>query len=631
MIKLKKTFILSIYFLLMSTILAYGLGYFKKPGVISYIMIAGFFICYFVSSRSKLCSIILFTIFSISSIYFPTGITYGLLSKDIMLPLIGTNSMEIFGYILAMKYYFGISILFVILNIPFIFMKKKGGSSLVYIFFIFLISFVMYGFSNSNVYLNDHGIIRVALRSIIEINHDNIDFYKELNDNSKLKSERSNKNFDPEIRILVIGESVRRDYMSLYGYPYQTTPYLDSSNGIFIDGMTSAAPNTEQSLGRALFKTYPDQNKIDHGINIISLAKKAGYLTYWVSNQGRSSNGDSKLYKLSKLGNESYFMKKGDFLSSYEGDEDMLPIIEKIVRSNDNKKVIIIHMMGSHEPVCSRLTNFTPQFKINNEAGCYVASIEKLDGFIKNIISIVNGKSYKLMYFSDHGLYVDKDKIFHDVDLYDEYQVPFFYLSSNMKSRVLLNKKVSGLNILDFYASFINVKSNYTDSIYNIEDYNKIPESKDPIIYWVNYKKLSALHKKQRPLNPSYILGQDGINEHILNINKPISAINNCIGYIDNYSYLYPSNKSITLTQGWIASVQDKKPVIGRVGLIINHNGNYSFIEGSRVKRIDVYNALNNRDPSNIEYGISVKAKKRENIEMYLGYINNENKAYICT
>jgi hypothetical protein len=78
-----------------------------------------------------------FTIFSISSIYFPTGITYGLLSKDIMLPLIGTNSMEIFGYILAMKYYFGISILFVILNIPFIFMKKKGGSSLVYIFFIF--------------------------------------------------------------------------------------------------------------------------------------------------------------------------------------------------------------------------------------------------------------------------------------------------------------------------------------------------------------------------------------------------------------------------------------------------------------------------------------------------------------
>jgi glucan phosphoethanolaminetransferase (alkaline phosphatase superfamily) len=36
--------------------------------------------------------------------------------------------------------------------------------------------------------------------------------------------------------------------MSLYGYPYQTTPYLDSSNGIFIDGMTSAAPNTEQSL-----------------------------------------------------------------------------------------------------------------------------------------------------------------------------------------------------------------------------------------------------------------------------------------------------------------------------------------------------------------------------------------------
>ncbi|EPY6010561.1 phosphoethanolamine transferase, partial [Escherichia coli] len=39
--------------------------------------------------------------------------------------------------------------------------------------------------------------------------------------------------------VIVTGESVRRDYMSVYGYPVPTTPWLNMAPGLFIDGYTS--------------------------------------------------------------------------------------------------------------------------------------------------------------------------------------------------------------------------------------------------------------------------------------------------------------------------------------------------------------------------------------------------------
>ncbi|MBN6469223.1 sulfatase-like hydrolase/transferase, partial [Escherichia coli] len=52
--------------------------------------------------------------------------------------------------------------------------------------------------------------------------------------------------------VIVTGESVRRDYMSVYGYPVPTTPWLNTAPGLFIDGYTSAAASTVPSLSRTL-------------------------------------------------------------------------------------------------------------------------------------------------------------------------------------------------------------------------------------------------------------------------------------------------------------------------------------------------------------------------------------------
>ena len=52
--------------------------------------------------------------------------------------------------------------------------------------------------------------------------------------------------------VIVVGESMRRDYMSLFGYPTPTTPFLDQVNGTFYSNYISTAPNTFESLPRTL-------------------------------------------------------------------------------------------------------------------------------------------------------------------------------------------------------------------------------------------------------------------------------------------------------------------------------------------------------------------------------------------
>ncbi len=73
--------------------------------------------------------------------------------------------------------------------------------------------------------------------------------------------------------VIVTGESVRRDYMSVYGYPVPTTPWLNTAPGLFIDGYTSAAASTVPSLSRTLIYDY-EQNP-DSGNNVVALAAKS--------------------------------------------------------------------------------------------------------------------------------------------------------------------------------------------------------------------------------------------------------------------------------------------------------------------------------------------------------------------
>lgn len=69
--------------------------------------------------------------------------------------------------------------------------------------------------------------------------------------------------------------------MSLFGYPLQTTPFLDSVNGQFYSNYISTAPNTFESLPGTL--ALSDSENTTTANNVVTLAKAAGMKTHWLS------------------------------------------------------------------------------------------------------------------------------------------------------------------------------------------------------------------------------------------------------------------------------------------------------------------------------------------------------------
>ena len=528
MITRKKALVLlPILYILSTLALLYGLGYyyeFDYTVIYTGLLFLG---CYILSSTNRFTSICILVTFSALSFYFPTGIIYGKPTADLLMPLLQTNKLEIIGYLMAVKQQILTTVLFIFIQFLIYFLnrniqtpknkKNKGLQFFTIISFIFIYILTLFGISYQNLIVNENAFLKDVISAYQEINtlHEEMKKYIGSNNNN-IHVSRLNEHDDTEIFLVVIGESVRRDYLSVYGYPLNTTPFLNTANGIFIDGLVSAGPNTELSLTRTLFRTYPEKNKIDWEINFVSLAKKSGYETYWISNQGTSEYGDDIFSALARTTDKSKFLKKGAYYTSFGSDDLMLPIIAEMINKNSNKKVVFVHMMGSHEPLCAQIGEFKSSFQVHNQASCYLASIEKLDLFIKKLTELMKGKKYKLMYFSDHGLSVQPDRIFHDLGLLQEYQVPLFYLAPDEKKHIQIKKAISGLNLIDFYSTFINIKTNVTNENYSFHYADKLPDNSNPIIYWKKYKRLSDIVKTQPPLTDNEI-NSTTVNKNINN------------------------------------------------------------------------------------------------------------------
>lgn len=265
--------------------------------------------------------------------------------------------------------------------------------------------------------------------------------------------------------IVVIGESVTKDYLSVYGYPHKTTPWLNTAPGTFFSNYISTAPNTYMSLPRTL-STYDEKNPMVNN-NIVSLSNKAGFDTWWISNQGFVGVFDTPITSCAINAKNKIFMKKGDYESNNGSDMILLDSLSSILsESHSSRNVIFIHMMGSHPVTCDRVVDFPINFSISekDEVNCYLASIEKLDFFIKKIVSDLNKtkKSYVLFYFSDHGLTVDESDrpVRHGSEHKQNYNIPFFIIKSDDKTHNINNTEMSARCFIPIFESVIGISSN---------------------------------------------------------------------------------------------------------------------------------------------------------------------------
>ena len=214
----------------------------------------------------------------------------------------------------------------------------------------------------------------------------------------------SGKGFDGKY-VLVIGESLNRNYMGCYGYQKNTTPFQaearKSDNFIFFKHCFSCHVQTLKVISMLLMNQNQYNGKdLDFldSISIIDIAKASGYHTAWISGQERISNNNSMI---SVIAEESDYIVFPDPKSKTAlRDNDSVQLLDKELA--DDRSLAIVHLFGCHYPYSldypSDMKFDDPTFSMYEKAVFYNDRImaQMIETAKKNDVDV-------LMYLSDHS------------------------------------------------------------------------------------------------------------------------------------------------------------------------------------------------------------------------------------
>ena len=208
--------------------------------------------------------------------------------------------------------------------------------------------------------------------------------------------------------LVIIGESSSRRHWSLYGYQRNTTPEMDSMSGLLVfRDVISSHSHTNPALGKALTSSIVSDLNTYGSPSIVDLANAAGFTTYWFSNQQRMGPYDNAVSVLAEAATHKKFINLGfkKSLSSNNFDESLLPLLRNVLSGSKERKLIILHLFGSHFPYGKRYPEPFEKFS---------GSSKSIDGYDNSIAytDYVLGDAFRLaekadidavVYFSDHG------------------------------------------------------------------------------------------------------------------------------------------------------------------------------------------------------------------------------------
>ncbi len=165
-------------------------------------------------------------------------------------------------------------------------------------------------------------------------------------------------NDEKELYVVIIGESTSRSHFGLYNYYRETTPELNKykSDLLIYDDVISPHVFSIWSLTKVLtLGNYENPEKISEG-SIIQLINKGGLKTYWLSNQRPIGPYESLITKITLSANKHEFITTTIAGKSKVLDEKLLPELDKALMDNAPKKVIFLHLMGTHQNYENRNT-----------------------------------------------------------------------------------------------------------------------------------------------------------------------------------------------------------------------------------------------------------------------------------
>lgn len=248
--------------------------------------------------------------------------------------------------------------------------------------------------------------------------------------------------------VVIVGESLRPDHLSLNGYAHATTPRLDAeSTLISVPKMWTDACFTHLSVPHIMTRADSvNSGRAFTEQSFITLFKTAGFRTAWFSNQD-----DVDTY--------AYFMHEADTLARFNSarslydygkwlDADMIPHIRDFLAGDNARKLAVVHTIGSHwwyrshysdsqarflPEIDSRIVSELSPESMNNS---YDNTIIATDAFVADIVGGLRDRCAVIIFVSDHGESLGEEgRFLHAVDADEVHHTACFVWFSDIFAR----------------------------------------------------------------------------------------------------------------------------------------------------------------------------------------------------
>jgi heptose-I-phosphate ethanolaminephosphotransferase len=153
--------------------------------------------------------------------------------------------------------------------------------------------------------------------------------------------------------------------------PAQTTPELDKLRDQLdvFDNVITPRPYTIEALQQVL--TFADEDNPDLYLktpSIVSMMKQAGYKTFWITNQQTMTKRNTMLTTFSEQADEQVYLNNNRNQNARQYDGDVLEPFSKALADKAERKLIVVHLLGTH---MSYQYRYPPSFDtFTDRTGC---------------------------------------------------------------------------------------------------------------------------------------------------------------------------------------------------------------------------------------------------------------------
>ncbi len=319
-----------------------------------------------------------------------------------------------------------------------------------------------------SVYFVDNMVSKSFLRlAVPDVERAFISFFEESKEYHNLKQrplypiDTQMNSSDSTVVVVIIGESVNRNHMSLYGYQRVTTPRLAARTDIMaFDNVISANSNTLRSVMYFMTENNAHHNRpIDSCIHLFDVFHSSPYTTYWLSNQSPIGLWDNGVTNLASNADVKTFVnitanssKESAMMASY--DQNLFAPLQSALADDAKHKLIFLHLMGCHTQYSKR---YPASFARYDEAGdkrtrtinTYDNAVYYNDYIVDSLFNLLAAYSnvhihmrISALYFADHGEHVFDQGDYAGHDYADtiphtNVEIPFIFWFSDTQSSYL--------------------------------------------------------------------------------------------------------------------------------------------------------------------------------------------------